>query len=60
MAKFIVYQGAEEKYRWRQVDDEGNFLAQADLLDTPQEAIDAVNALSPDAEIDDRTVEDEE
>lgn len=52
--KFLIYQGYEEKFRWRQVDDEGNMLAMSSLLDSEEEAIEAVKALNPDAEIENR------
>lgn len=60
MSKFIIYQGYEEKYRWRLVDDEGNMVSQSELLDSVDEAIKGAEKVNPDLEIENRVVEEEE
>lgn len=60
MSKFIIYQGYEEQYRWRLVDDEGNMVSQSELLDSVDEAIKGAEKVNPDLEIENRVVEEEE
>lgn len=38
--KAIVYQGSEEKFRCRTVEDDGTFVNQTELFETQKEAID--------------------
>lgn len=59
MGKYIIYQGYNEQFRWREVDAEGATVLDEDglphqsgLLPTREDAIAEVNAFDPLAELD--------
>lgn len=59
MGKYIIYQGYNEQFRWREVDaegatvlDEDGLAHQSDLLPSREDAIAAVTAFDPLAEFD--------
>lgn len=54
MSKYLVYQGQDEKYRWRKETDEGGFIELGPLFETPEEAVAAVQAREPGAVIENR------
>jgi hypothetical protein len=60
MEKVIVYQGYEEKFRWRLIDEDGKFIEHSDLLDTEEEAMVRAKLKFPDLEIENRVVHEEE
>lgn len=49
--KYIIYQGANEQFRWRKVDDEGVMLEMSDLLPSREAAVEAVKQLDKKAEV---------
>lgn len=51
MSKAIVYQGANEQFRVRVVDDEDNFVNQSQLFETKEEAIEYAETLGFEYEV---------
>lgn len=60
MSKVIIYQGYEEKFRWRLVDDEGKFVDHSELLETEEEALVRAKLKFPDLEVENRVEHKEE
>ncbi len=66
MAKYIVYKGSADQFRFRMVDDAGNTVIIDDvhqnsgLFPTKEECISALMAHDPNAVIEDRTPQPEQ